>query len=158
MFCQEYLIDLNGTQAAIRAGYAPRSANVTASQLLTKPNIQRRVQELFDARSKRVQVNQDYVLSVIVETIERCRQSVRPKLARDGEHDLTETPTGEGLAYVFDAANILRGTDQLGRHLKMFTDKVEHTGKDGGAVKLITASMDPKEAAQAYKELLAASQ
>lgn len=45
-FCQEYIIDFNGTQAAIRAGYSPDTANVIASENLTKPNIQDRLAEL----------------------------------------------------------------------------------------------------------------
>lgn len=45
-FCQEYVKDLNGTQAAIRAGYSEKSARSQASDLLTKPNIQKRVGSL----------------------------------------------------------------------------------------------------------------
>lgn len=82
----------------------------------------------MDARAKRVEVTADYVLNTIVETIERCRQSVRPKVNKAGEHELTETPDGEGLAYVFDAGNALRGAELLGKHLKLFTDKIEHSG------------------------------
>ena len=44
-FVEEYLVDLNGTQAAIRAGYRPRSAKVTASRLLSKANIRTAVAE-----------------------------------------------------------------------------------------------------------------
>lgn len=153
-FCQEYLIDLNGTQAAIRAGYSAKTANTTASQNLAKRNIQARVQELFNLRAKRVQVDQDYVLITIIDTIERCKQTVRPVINKAGEHQLTETPTGEGLAYVFDAGNTLRGAELLGKHLKMFTDKVEHTGKEGGPIETITATMDPRRAAEIYKEMM----
>jgi len=155
MFCQEYLIDLNGTQAAIRAGYAKNSAAVTASRLLIKANTQKRIQELFNARAKRVQVDQDYVLSVIVDTVERCRQNVKPKLyGRDQEHEITETPDGAGLAYVFDAANVLKGTDQLGRHLKMFTDKIDLGGQNDNPVQVVSSDMPDDVAAQLYKEML----
>ena len=43
-FAEEFLVDLNGKQAAIRAGYSPRSAEVTASRLLSDANVQVSVQ------------------------------------------------------------------------------------------------------------------
>lgn len=49
-FCAEYLIDLNATQAAIRAGYSAKGANVTAAQLLAKPNISAHIAELKQQR------------------------------------------------------------------------------------------------------------
>jgi len=49
-FIREYLVDLNGTQAAIRAGYAPGSANVSASRLLARDNIKAAVQEELRAQ------------------------------------------------------------------------------------------------------------
>ena len=45
-FCREFMIDMNATQAAIRCGYSPKTANVQASRLLTKPHIKDRIQEL----------------------------------------------------------------------------------------------------------------
>lgn len=62
MFCREYLVDLNATQAAIRAGYSVDSANVQGSQNLAKASIQERVAELMSERTQRVTVSADYVL------------------------------------------------------------------------------------------------
>lgn len=62
MFCREYLVDLNATQAAIRAGYSVDSANVQGSQNLAKASIQERVAELMSERTQRVTVTADYVL------------------------------------------------------------------------------------------------
>lgn len=61
-FCQEYLIDLNQTQAAIRAGYSSVSARVTASRLLTNANIQDRIAELKAVRSEKLDIDAMYVL------------------------------------------------------------------------------------------------
>lgn len=61
-FIQEYIIDLNGTQAAIRAGYAPNSASVTAARLLADDKIMVLVQAAMDARAKRTEITQDKVL------------------------------------------------------------------------------------------------
>ena len=61
-FCQEYLIDLNATMAAVRAGYSIRSAGSQAHDLLKKPEIRIYIQELISARSKRVEIDADKVL------------------------------------------------------------------------------------------------
>lgn len=62
-FVEEYLIDLNATQAAIRAGYAANAAKVTASRLLTKANIGELLAELQAKRSERTEITADRVLS-----------------------------------------------------------------------------------------------
>ena len=61
-FCREYLIDLNATQAAIRAGYSEKTATVIGSENLAKPNIQARLQELMSERNRRTESEADYVL------------------------------------------------------------------------------------------------
>jgi phage terminase small subunit len=61
-FCEEYLIDFNGTQAAIRAGYSEKTARQQAEQLLSKLDIQQCVKKLQQDRSKRTEVTQDRVL------------------------------------------------------------------------------------------------
>lgn len=61
-FCQEYLIDLNATQAAIRAGYMPTAARATGSENLTKPDIQSRLSELNKSRLEATGISQKRVL------------------------------------------------------------------------------------------------
>ncbi len=67
MFCREYLIDLNATQAAIRAGYSAKTANRTASENMSKPDIQSRIAELKAKRNEDVSINAAYVLNRLVE-------------------------------------------------------------------------------------------
>jgi phage terminase small subunit len=62
MFCREYIVDLNGSRAAIRAGYAERSARITASKLLTNNNIQEFIQSLIQERIIGLSMNADAVL------------------------------------------------------------------------------------------------
>nr|WP_318379997.1 terminase small subunit [uncultured Enterobacter sp.]DAI86909.1 MAG TPA: Terminase small subunit [Caudoviricetes sp.] len=62
MFCREYLIDLNATQAAIRAGYSEKTARASGSENLTKPDIQTRISELKAERNDRIDIDADYVL------------------------------------------------------------------------------------------------
>lgn len=65
LFCKEYLIDLNGTQAAIRAGYSKKTAEVQASTLLRNPKVKNYVQKLMDKRSDRIEITADRVLQEI---------------------------------------------------------------------------------------------
>lgn len=61
-FAQEYVVDFNGAQAAIRAGYAKRSARVTASRMLSKANIMSRVKELTAREVAKVEMNPDRIV------------------------------------------------------------------------------------------------
>lgn len=62
-FCQEYIIDLNGKQAAIRSGYSERSAEVTASRLLSDDKVKGRISQLMEDRLERTKLTQDSVIS-----------------------------------------------------------------------------------------------
>lgn len=66
-FVDEYLIDLNGTQAAIRAGYSGKTANEQASRLLTNVSVQAQLQKRMQDRQQRTEINADYVLKRLVE-------------------------------------------------------------------------------------------
>lgn len=139
-FVDEYLIDLNATQAAIRAGYSEKTAQQMGSENLSKLVIQEAIEKAQAERSERTEVTQDYVIKTIVETIERCSQA-KQVYDKSGEPVMTETPDG-GLApaYRYDATNVLKGAEMLGRHLGMFTDKVEVSG--GLAIETISDLMD----------------
>ncbi|MCW7764301.1 terminase small subunit [Photorhabdus luminescens] len=67
MFCREYLVDLNATQAAIRAGYSDKTANRIGSENLSKLDIQKRISELKSERNEVVKVDAEYVLRRLVE-------------------------------------------------------------------------------------------
>lgn len=62
-FVDEYLIDLNATQAAIRAGYSPKTATAIASENLSKPSISAAIACAMAERSKRTGITQDRVLN-----------------------------------------------------------------------------------------------
>lgn len=123
MFCREYLVDLNGTQAAIRAGYSKKTAGQIAEQNLKKLEIHEYVQSLMDERAKRVEITADYVLNSIHEITERCKQGV--PVVVDG------VETGE---WKFEPAAALKGCELLGKHLKLFTDKVDLGGQAGNPI------------------------
>jgi phage terminase small subunit len=120
LFCDEYLIDLNATQAAIRAGYKEHAAYSTGAENLKKPQIQSYLEERFKARQERTEIDQDYVVKVIHETVERCRQA-EPVADQFGNPVMIATEKGEVVpAYVFDAKNVLKGAELLGKYLGIF--------------------------------------
>ncbi len=134
MFCREYLVDLNATQAAIRAGYSAKTAEWQGPQLLRKTHVAAKIQELKDKRADRIEVTADYVLKTIIDTVERCKQA-EPVLDRKGEPVMVADENGElRPIYKFDSQAVLKGAELLGKHLALFTDKQEITGKGGKAL------------------------
>lgn len=110
-FVEEYLIDLNATQAAIRAGYSEKTAAVIGAENLIKPNIAKAIQEAQEKLSNKAQV-----------TIEMVVQGLLNE-AKDLSEGSTQSARVSAWAH-------------LGKHLGMFKDKIEHTGKDGGPIDL----------------------
>ena len=143
-FVREYLIDLNASAAYRRAGYTSGNADVTGPRLLGKVGVAKAIQSAMDARAKRTEITQDYVLRNIVEIGERCMQRApvmvgHGKDRKQAQEFTTDPETGEErLADVweFDSQGALRAQELLGKHLKLFTDKTEISGPDGGPVTL----------------------
>lgn len=128
-FCEEYIIDLNGAQAVIRAGYSKSGANVQAARLLANVNVRQYILLLQSKRSERTNITSDYVLNTIVETIERCKIG-NPVFDQFGKQiqirneDGTRTPF-----FKPESANVIKGCELLGKHLKLFTDKIDVGGQ-----------------------------
>ena len=61
-FVEEYLIDLNATQAAIRAGYSPKTANEQGARLLANASVQEAIAKAMAERSRRTGISQDRVI------------------------------------------------------------------------------------------------
>ena len=78
-FIEEYLVDANGAAAAVRAGYAPGSAKVAASRMLSKDNpVRRAIQARQDADSERLGVSRSQVLAGLQEAINQAREQANP--------------------------------------------------------------------------------
>lgn len=105
-FCNEYIIDFNGTQAAIRSGYSKKTANRIASENLSKLDIQEYIKELINNRNKRTQITQDEVVADIIKVKNRCMQS-EPVLDKEGNE------TG---IYKFDSTGANKALDMLMKH------------------------------------------
>ena len=143
VFATEYLIDLNATQAAIRAGYSGKTAESQASRLLRNVKVKERIQELADKRAERTQITSDKVLEEIAK-IAFSNIADYIEIQEDGtvQIDLSKLNRGKAAALssvtvdeIKDGRRIklnmcdkLKALDQLGRHLKLFTDRIEHDG------------------------------
>lgn len=123
MFCQEYIVDYNGTQAAIRAGYSKKTADVQASKLLRNVKVLSRVRAIQKERLEKLAVTQESVILKLLEIYDRCMQA-KPVM----EWDYNERKYVETGEYAFDSRGALNALEMIGKHLAMFTNKVEHSG------------------------------
>ena len=118
-FVKEYLIDLNATQAAIRAGYSAKTAQEQSSRLLSNAIIRENVQKAMDERSETVGLTAADVLRDI--------NAVKADAMR-------KTYDKEGNEVMANHTAALKALELQGKHLKMFTDKIETTGANGGPI------------------------
>ena len=124
-FVAEYLVDLNATQAAIRAGYSAKTASSIGEENLRKPEIAEAIAAKQAERATRTEINQDYVLNNLVEVTERCMQK-RPVCTMKGEQVQDENGNG---VWSFNAQGANKALELIGRHLGMFNDKLHLTGE-----------------------------
>lgn len=159
-FVEEYLVDLNATQAAIRAGYSQKTASSQGERLLRNVEVAKALQAAQAARSTRTSIDADYVLNRLVEI---DQMDVLDILNDDmGLKPVSEwPPVWRRYLSGFDLAEMFGGTGEersaigylkkikwpdkvknlelLGRHVgvRAFRDQVEHTGKNGGPVEVV---------------------
>jgi phage terminase small subunit len=95
LFCIEYMVDLNATQAAIRAGYSEKTAQAIGAENLTKPLIAAEISKLFTERATKTKIDAEYVLIKSNELLNRCMA--------EGED--------------FNAAGAGKALDLIGKHI-----------------------------------------
>lgn len=151
-FIEEYLVDLNATQAALRAGYSEKTAYSQGQRLLKNVEIQDIIQERMKERSKRTEVTSDRV----VEELAKIAFSDLKDFVHWDENGVTildsEHVDGSVLAEISETTNIqtfpnggeseriqkkvkphdkMKALEMLGKHLGMFKETVQHEGKLG---------------------------
>lgn len=138
-FVEEYLIDLNATQAAIRAGYSVKTAKEQGSQNLTKLNIQQAISEHMAERSKRTGVNQDRVVLELAKIAfvkmtdlvdSKCK--IKSDAADDDlaciesmKYKETKSDAGTSVEREVKVASKLKALELLGKHLGMWNDRMD---------------------------------
>ena len=162
-FIQEYLVDLNSTASAIRAGYSARNADKIGPELLGKTRIKEAIQQAIEARAKRTGITADRVLNEYAKiafadikdflsfktentsigvdddgkVITAYQQiiNVKPSDSVDGTmiQEVSISPKG---VFAFKLHDKKGALDMIGKHLGMFIDKTELTGKNGGKIEL----------------------
>lgn len=135
-FVDEYLIDLNATQAAIRAGYKPNNAQQMGSENLSKPVISSAIAKAMAERSKRTGINQDRVIRELARIgFAKITDIVDPETAKihenASEDDLACIQSIKIKPNEFGTEREVKLYDKksalvdLGKHLGMFKDRME---------------------------------
>lgn len=132
-FVDEYLLDLNATQAAARAGYSKRTAKAQGSRLLTNVAIQAAVSEAQQNRAERTELSQDWIIASLMENVDRAMQAKQV-------YDSHGKPTGE---YVYQGAVANGALQLLGKHLGMFSDNLNLRTPDGPLEIAVTRQVVP---------------
>lgn len=137
-FVAEYLIDLNATQAAIRAGYSPKTANEQGARLLANVSVQGGIAQAMAERSRRTGISQDRVVQELAkiafvnasDVIDMEQATVLPGAVREDLACIQSVKVKDGntMEREVKLADKLRALELLGRHLGMFKDKVEVSG------------------------------
>ncbi len=116
-FCDEYLIDLNATQAAIRAGYSEKTAKQIGQQNLTKLDLKNYIKEQMDKKQKELIADSDEVMRYLTSVLRG--KSEAHVLARD------EIGADKVIAKPPDEKERLKAAELLGKAHMIFTEKVQ---------------------------------
>jgi len=147
-FAEEYLIDLNATQAAIRAGYSPETAGSIGSENLKKPEIKKVIDIELAKRSKRTGINAERVLTelakiafvnaadVINTKDATLKENAAPEDTAAIQSVKVKTFGEDGVEREIKMADKMKALELLGRHLGMYKDQVEVCGLTNEITKL----------------------
>lgn len=137
-FCDEYLIDLNATQAAIRAGYSKKTARAIGNENLTKPDIQEYIEKRMAEKEKELIADQDEVMKYLTAVMRReHKESIVVTLQNKTEKWVADEDTGklkkqtiteESPAVVEIPAKLSdanKAAELLGKAYGIYTDKIE---------------------------------
>ncbi|WP_034801232.1 terminase small subunit [Exiguobacterium oxidotolerans] len=117
LFCDEYLVDLNATQAAIRAGYSEKTAKQTGVENLSKPVIRTYLDERLAKKTTGLIASQDDVLRLLTGIIAGEEEGTALVGIGQGAQRVSQVPPTN--------AEKIRAAEILGKYYKLFTDRQE---------------------------------
>lgn len=179
IFVAEYLVDLNATQAAIRAGYIERTANKVGPRLLVNVGVQSAIQAAMAERTTRTEITADYVLTRLVEIdqmdcLDILSDTGAIKPVSEWPKIWRQFISGFDVSDLFDGAgderqmvgvlkkikwpDKVKNLELIGKHVNVqaFREKVEWSGPNGGPIKTesIVTTTTAQEAAKIYQDLM----
>ncbi len=135
IFVSEYLIDMNATQAAVRAGYSAASGR----ELTTKPNVSRAIEVALEERSRNAGIDAQWVLDNLVEVAQRCMQKAPVREFDPVGRQMVQATDEEGRnVWAFDFKGATQALQLIGKHLGMFVDKREISGPHGMPIQAVS--------------------
>lgn len=120
-FCDEYLIDLNATQAAIRSGYSQKTATAIGLENLTKPAIKEYIKKRMDEKESELIADQDEVLRYFTAVMRGKTLSEIVVVENTGDFKSKATKIQKAP----DEKERLDAAKQLGKRYGLFTDRIE---------------------------------
>lgn len=120
-FCDEYLIDLNATQAAIRAGYSKKTAKQIAQENLTKPDLKKYIQERMEQKEKELIADSNEVMRYLTSVLRGQSQSEIVVVESTGDF----MSQARAMMKAPDENQRLKAAELLGKAHMLFTDKVQ---------------------------------
>lgn len=126
-FIAEYLVDLNATQAAIRAGYSKDTAKEIGYENLTKPHIQEAIAEAQNKRIARTQITQDEVIRRLIENVDISMGKKATVITIPSKSENGEVMGNDVAQFVYEPSAANKALELLGKHLGIFKDGVDIT-------------------------------
>lgn len=162
-FVEEYLVDLNATQAAIRSGYSEKTAGAIGTENLAKPLIAKAIEEAQQARSERTEITADRVLNELAKlgfsnmmdfmrvgadgdpvtdfsALSRDKAAAISEVTVETFKDGTSKDARDVRRVKFKLTDKRAALVDIGRHLGMFKERFEHSGPEGGPIQTADTS------------------
>lgn len=168
-FIDEFIVDSNAAQAAIRAGYSKKTAGKIGYQLLENTRIAEEIAKKQKKLADKLEITAEKILKEYAKIAFSNMQdfvdwadgaiSIKPSSELTKEQtacvsEISESVTQAGTNIKIKLHDKKGALDSLARHLGMFTDKVELSGKDGQPIQTVNVTMTEAEAAQTYLDNL----
>ncbi len=150
-FVSEYLIDLNATQAAIRAGYSEKTAEQGAAQLLRNIKVQEVIQAALKERQARTELTADEVINDLRELRDMCMGRKRIVVSIKKQEENGDEYYEDTEIIKFDPQGANKSLELLGKHLRLFVEKMEVSGNVGVEVLDMLAEQEQRSREQSKK-------